>query len=104
MKSSLAADLSCFYIKQNTHTETDVLFRARPTAFLFHPTNPTYSYPGKGRDNEKLGRVPGAVAAPAPVLVLLSFTLRPPAWLLHLVCITSHFHLTSLDVGSKALR
>lgn len=90
-KSSVAADLSCFYIKHNTHMETDGFFfmPAIPRFFscpppLFHPTNPTRLYPGKGRDNEKLGRAPGAAAAPAPVLVLvlLSFALRPPAWLL----------------------
>lgn len=33
--SSVAAELSCCYIKQNTHTETDVLFLAHHTTFFF---------------------------------------------------------------------
>lgn len=110
-KSSAAADLSCFYIKHNTHTETDVLFfHARHTTDTPPPTtHPSSHRPNPAGIQEKADimrnwdghREP---LLPLLVLVLLSFALRPPARLLHLVCITSHFHLTSLHVGSKAVR
>lgn len=41
-KSSVAADLSCFYIKHNTHTETDVCFFY---LVFFPPPHPSFIPP-----------------------------------------------------------
>lgn len=97
----MTTDLSCLYIKQNTHTETDVpvFFSFLPYhSFPVHPTNPPQLYPAKGRDNEKVGPAP-ELPLPLPCSSplsssFLSLPLCPPALLLHLVCITSHFHLS----------
>lgn len=69
----MTTDLSCFYIKQDTHMETDVpvFFSFLPYhSFPFHPINPPQLYPAKGRDNEKVGL--------APELFLLLPCLSPP--------------------------